>query len=246
MTIQIIPIQISKDVQERDDIVELILSSQSKPEIQDGDIIVITQKIISKQEGSIVNLSQVKPSLLATGIASEYEKDPRIVQLILDQTKRIVRMNNGVIIVETPQGLVCANAGVDESNVKDGYVTLLPKNADSSAKELQQEIQKKTGKNVVVIISDTFGRPFREGQTNCAIGVSGISSIIDYVGTKDSFGKTLHVTAIAIADEICSATELVMGKALQTPIAIVRNYKFNNSNGSVKDLIRKRSTDLFR
>ena len=246
MTIQIIPIQISKDVQEHDDIVDLIMSSPSKPEIQDGDILVITQKIISKQEESIVNLSQIKPSLLATGIADEYKKDPRIVQLILDQTKRIVRMNDGIIIVETPQGLVCANAGVDESNVKDGYVTLLPKNADESAKKLQQEIQKKTGKNVAIIISDTFGRPFREGQTNCAIGVSGISSIIDYVGTKDSFDKTLHVTAIAIVDEICSATELVMGKALQTPIAIVRNYKFNNSNGSVKDLIRKRSTDLFR
>ena len=246
MTIQIIPVQISKDVQERDDIVDLMLSAKSKPEIQDGDIIVITQKIISKQEGSIVNLSQIKPDLLATGIASEYKKDPRIVQLILDQTKRIVRMNNGIMIVETPQGLVCANAGVDESNVKDGYVTLLPKNADESAKKLQQSILKKTGKNVAVIISDTFGRPFREGQTNCTIGFSGISPIVDYVGTKDTFGKTLHVTEIAIVDEICSATELVMGKSLQTPIAIVRNYKFSNSEGTVQELIRKRSNDLFR
>lgn len=246
MAIQIIPVQIDKDIQEHDDIVNLILSSPSKPEIQDGDILIITQKIISKQEGSIVNLSQVMPSLLATGIASEYKKDPRIVQLILDQSKRIIRMNDGVIIVETPHGLVCANAGVDESNVKDGYVTILPKNADESAKKLQQEIQKKTGKNVAVIISDTFGRPFREGQTNCAIGISGISSITDYVGTKDTFGKILHVTAIAIADEICSAAELVMGKALQTPIAIVRNYKISNSKGSVNDLLRKRSTDLFR
>lgn len=246
MTIQIIPIQIDKDIQEHDDIVNLILSSPSKPEIQDGDILVITQKIISKQEGSIVNLSQVTPSLLATGIASEYKKDPRIIQLILDQTKRIVRMNDGVIIVETPHGFVCANAGVDESNVKDGHVTILPKNSDESAKKIQQEIQKKTGKNVAVIISDTFGRPFREGQTNCAIGISGISSITDYVGTKDTFGKILHVTAIAIADEICSAAELVMGKSLQTPIAIVRNYKISNSEGSVNDLLRKRSTDLFR
>ena len=246
MTIQIIPVQINKDIQEHDNIVDLILSSPSKPEIKDKDIVVITQKIISKQEGNIVNLSQVKPSLLATGIASEYEKDPRIVQLILDQSKRIIRMNNGIMIVETIQSLVCANAGVDESNVKDGYVTLLPKNADESAKKLQQEILKKTGKNVAVIISDTFGRPFREGQTNSAIGVSGISSIIDYVGTKDAFGKTLHVTAIAVVDEICSATELVMGKALKTPAALVRNYTFSNSNGSVKDLIRKRSTDLFR
>lgn len=246
MTIQIIPVQIDKDIQEHDDIVNLILSSPSKPEIQDGDILVITQKIISKQEGSIVNLSQVTPSLLATGIASEYKKDPRIIQLILDQTKRIVRMNDGVIIVETPHGFVCANAGVDESNVKDGHVTILPKNSDESAKKIQQEIQKKTGKNVAVIISDTFGRPFREGQTNCAIGISGISSITDYVGTKDTFGKILHVTAIAIADEICSAAELVMGKSLQTPIAIVRNYKISNSEGSVNDLLRKRSTDLFR
>jgi len=246
MTIQIIPVQIEKDIQEHDDIVNLILSSPSKPEIQDGDILVITQKIISKQDGSIVNLSQVTPSLLATGIASEYKKDPRIVQLILDQSKRIVRMNDGVIIVETPHGFVCANAGVDESNVKDGYVTILPRNADESAKKLQQEIQKKTGKNVAVIISDTFGRPFREGQTNCAIGISGISSIIDYVGSKDTFGKILHVTEIAIADEICSAAELVMGKALQTPIAIVRNYKISNQEGSVNDLLRKRSTDLFR
>ncbi|HSF28593.1 MAG TPA: coenzyme F420-0:L-glutamate ligase [Nitrosopumilaceae archaeon] len=243
---QIIPIQIDKDIQEHDDIVNLILSSPSKPEIQDGDILVITQKIISKQEGSIVSLSQVTPSLLATGIASEYKKDPRIIQLILDQTKRIVRMNDGVIIVETPHGFVCANAGVDESNVKDGHVTILPKNSDESAKKIQQEIQKKTGKNVAVIISDTFGRPFREGQTNCAIGISGISSITDYVGTKDTFGKILHVTAIAIADEICSAAELVMGKSLQTPIAIVRNYKISNSEGSVNDLLRKRSTDLFR
>ena len=246
MTIQIIPVQIDKDIQEHDDIVNLMLSSASKPEIQDGDILIITQKIISKQEGSIVNLSQVMPSLLATGIASEYKKDPRIVQLILDQSKRIIRMNDGVIIVETPHGFVCANAGVDESNVKDGYVTILPKNADESAKKLQQDIQKLTGKNVAVIISDTFGRPFREGQTNCAIGISGISSITDYVGTKDTFGKILHVTAIAIADEICSAAELVMGKALQTPIAIVRNYKISSSEGSVNVLLRKRSTDLFR
>jgi coenzyme F420-0:L-glutamate ligase/coenzyme F420-1:gamma-L-glutamate ligase len=246
MTIQIIPIQIDKDIQEHDDIVDLILSSHSIPEIQDGDILIITQKIISKQEGRIVNLSHVTPSILAAGIASEYKKDPRIVQLILENSIRIIRMNDGIIIVETPQGLVCANAGVDESNVKDGHVTILPKNSDDSAKKLQQELQKRTGKNVAVIISDTFGRPFREGQTNCAIGISGISSITDYVGTKDTFGKILHVTAIAIADEICSAAELVMGKSLQTPIAIVRNYKILNSKGSVNDLIRKRSNDLFR
>jgi coenzyme F420-0:L-glutamate ligase / coenzyme F420-1:gamma-L-glutamate ligase len=246
VAVQIIPILIDKEIETGDDLAGLILSSPSKPEIQDGDILVITQKIISKQEGGMVSLSNITPTILATGIASEYKKDPRLVQLILDQTKYIIRMSDGIIISETTNGLVCANAGVDESNVKDGFVTLLPKNADDSAKRLCNEIGKRTGKNVAVIISDTFGRPFREGQTNCAIGISGISSIIDYVGTKDSFGKILHVTAIAIADEICSASELVMGKALKIPVVIIRNYKISNSDGSIGDLIRKRSKDLFR
>ena len=155
-------------------------------------------------------------------------------------------MNNGVIITETTQGFICANAGIDESNVKNGYVTLLPKNADDTAKKLKDQIFQKTGKDVAVVISDTFGRPFREGQTNCAIGIAGISAISDYVGTKDTFGKTLHVTAIAIVDEICSAAELVMGKALNTPIAIVRNYKYQKSDSLAKDVIRLKSTDLFR
>jgi coenzyme F420-0:L-glutamate ligase/coenzyme F420-1:gamma-L-glutamate ligase len=244
--IQIIPILIDKEIEKDDDLVDLIMSSSSKPEIQDGDVIVVTHKIISKQEGSMIPLSKIVPTILATGIASEYRKDPRIVQLILDQTKYIIRMNDGIIIVETHNGLVCANAGVDESNVKEGFVTILPTDADESAKKLRNEIEKRIGKNVAVIISDTFGRPFREGQTNSAIGISGISSIIDYVGSKDTFGKTLHVTAIAIADEICSATELVMRKSLKIPMAIVRNYKVSNSNGSINDLIRKRSKDLFR
>jgi coenzyme F420-0:L-glutamate ligase/coenzyme F420-1:gamma-L-glutamate ligase len=246
MSLEITPVQISKDVEQHDNIIELLISSPSKPEIKNGDILVITQKIISKQEGNIVDLSTVMPSLLAIGIASAYGKDPKVVEIILSQSKRIVRMNNGVIITETTQGFICANAGIDESNVKNGYVTLLPKNADDTAKKLKDQIFQKTGKDVAVVISDTFGRPFREGQTNCAIGIAGISAISDYVGTKDTFGKTLHVTAIAIVDEICSAAELVMGKALNTPIAIVRNYKYQKSDSLAKDVIRLKSTDLFR
>lgn len=246
MSLEITPVQISKDVEQHDNIIELLISSPSKPEIKNGDILVITQKIISKQEGNIVDLSTVMPSLLAIGIASAYGKDPRVVEIILSQSKRIVRMNNGVIITETTQGFICANAGIDESNVKNGYVTLLPKNADDTAKKLKDQIFQKTGKDVAVVISDTFGRPFREGQTNCAIGIAGISAISDYVGTKDTFGKTLHVTAIAIVDEICSAAELVMGKALNTPIVIVRNYKYQKSDSLAKDVIRLKSTDLFR
>lgn len=246
MTLEIIPIEISKEIQKGDNIVELILSSDSKPEIKNDDILVITQKIISKQEDSVVDLSAIIPTLLATGIASEYGKDPRIIQVILDQSKRIVRMNNGVIIAETIHGFVCANAGVDESNVKNENVTVLPKNADDSAKKLKAQFLQKTGKNIAVIISDTFGRPFREGQTNLAVGVAGILPIADYTGTKDTFGKILHVTAIATADEICGAAELVMGKAINTPVAIIRNYKFHDSESLIRDLIRKKSIDLFR
>ena len=246
MSLEIIPVKISKDVEQHDNIIELLISSPSKPEIKSGDILVITQKIISKQEGNIIDLSTIMPSLLAIGIASAYGKDSRVVEVILSQSKRIVRMNNGIIITETIQGFICANAGIDESNVKNGYVTLLPKNADDTAKKLKDQIFQNTGKDVAVVISDTFGRPFREGQTNCAIGIAGISAISDYVGTKDTFGKTLHVTAIATVDEICSVAELVMGKALNIPIAIVRNYKHQKSDSIAKDLIRLKSTDLFR
>src|SRR5579864_3566676 len=246
MSLEIIPIKIDKEIEKNDDISELILASTSKPEIKDNDILIVTQKIISKQEGRTVELSKITPSLLATGISSEYRKDPRIVQKILDESKRIVRLNDGIIISETIHGFVCGNAGVDESNVKQWFVTLLPQDANSSAQKLRESIKKKTGKNVAVIISDTFGRPFRMGQTNCAIGLAGISVIADYVGTKDIFGRVLHVTEIAIADEICSASELVMGKSLSTPISIVRNYKFNDSKSGINDLLRPKDEDLFR
>ncbi len=246
MSLEILPVKIDKEVKQGDGIIDLILLSPSRPAINNNDILVVAQKIISKQEGQTITLSTIKPSLLAVGIASEYGKDPRVVEVILEQSKRIVRMNNGVIIVETHQGFVCANAGVDESNVEQGYVTLLPKNPDDSAKKLQDQVMQKTGKNVAIVISDTFGRPFREGQTNCAIGVAGISPITDYVGTKDMFGKTLRVTAIATVDELCSAAELVMGKSNNTPIVIIRNYKFISSASGVTDLIRSKNSDLFR
>ena len=243
MSLEIIPIKIEKEIEPGDDIVQLMILSGI--DLRGGDIAVFTQKIISKQEGQIVNLSNVKPSLLATGISSEYGKDPRIIQLILEESKRIVRMNNGIIISETISGFVCANAGVDESNVNEGHATLLPKNPNKSAEILRHKIKEKTGKDLAVIISDTFGRPFRYGQTNMAIGFSGISPIINYVGTKDNFGRVLRVTEIAAVDEICSAAELVMRKSLHTPIAIVRNYNFENTN-STSDINRKKSEDLFR
>lgn len=246
MSVQIIPVMLSQDVGPGDDLVEILLKTKAGRGLQDNDILVFTQKIISKQEGQKIDLSLVKPRLLATGIASAYNKDPKIVQLILDQTKRLVRMKNGIMISETHQGLVCANAGIDESNVEKGFATLLPQDADNSADKLRRKIKTRTRKNVAVIISDTFGRPFREGQTDVAIGMSGMSSIINYEGKRDTFGRVLRVTAIAVADEICSASELVRGKMLNTPIAIIRNYKFDKKNGKVKDLLRNKSLDLFR
>lgn len=240
---QIIPIHIEKEIEPDDDISELIINSE---EIHNGDILVIAQKIISKQEGRIVELSSVVPSLLAEGISSEYQKNPHIVELILNESKQIIRMDHGILIVETRNGFICANAGIDESNVKNGFATLLPLNSDVSAENIRKEIMKKINKTVCVIISDTFGRPFRMGQTNCAIGISGMNPILDYAGTKDSFEKTLRVTAIAIADELCSAAELVMKKATNCPVAIIRGYDFKNENSTIHDLIRPQNEDLFR
>ncbi|MFB5622097.1 MAG: coenzyme F420-0:L-glutamate ligase, partial [Candidatus Nitrosomaritimum yanchengensis] len=151
---QVIPVHISKEIEIDDDLVEIILNSTS---IKDGDVLVIAQKIISKQEGRIVELSDIEPSLLAQGISSQYQKDPRIVELILKESKKIVRMQNGVIIVETNTGFVCANAGIDESNVKDGFATLLPIDSDDSSKKIREAILKKTGKKIAVVVSDTFG-----------------------------------------------------------------------------------------
>lgn len=240
---QIIPIHIEKEIESGDDISQLIIDSE---EIHNGDILIIAQKIISKQEGRVVELSSVIPSLLAKGISSEYKKDPCIVELILNESKQIIRMEHGILIVETKNGFICANAGVDESNVKNGFATLLPLNSDVSAENICKGILKKINKTVSVIVADTFGRPFRMGQTNCAIGISGMKPILDYAGTKDSFEKTLRITAIAIADELCSAAELVMKKTTNCPVVIIRGYDFKNEISSIRDLIRPHNEDLFR
>jgi coenzyme F420-0:L-glutamate ligase/coenzyme F420-1:gamma-L-glutamate ligase len=243
LQLQIIPIPIEKEITPDDDLSELILNSG---DILDGDVLVIAQKIISKQEGRMIELSTVSPSLLAQGISSQYNKDPALVELILSESKRIVRLKNGLIIVETNGGFICANAGIDESNVIDGFATLLPLNSDKSAEIIRTSILNKTGKNVAVIISDTFGRPFRMGQTNCAIGISGLNPILDYAGTLDSFKRVLRITAIAIADELSSAAELVMGKTKKCPVVIVRNYSFKVGCNTIHDLIRPENEDLFK
>ncbi len=240
---EILPIHIKKEIVPSDDLCDIITRSEM---LDDGDILVIAQKIISKQEGRMIDLSTVTPSLLAIGIGSQYHKDPKIIELILSESKRIVRMGNGVLIVETRSGLICANAGIDESNIKEGHATLLPVNSDVSAQRIRNKISEQSGKNVAVIISDTLGRPFRLGQTNHAIGIAGIAPILDYAGTLDSFDKVLRVTAIAIADELSAASELVMGKSLKCPVAIIRGYNFKSKDCSIDEMIRPEHEDLFR
>ena len=243
MCLQILPVHIEKEITPDDNLSKIIINST---DIDDGDILVIAQKVISKQEGRIVDLSSVKTSLLSEGISSQYNKDPRIIELILSESKRIVRMKSGLIIVETNHGFICANAGIDESNVADGFATLLPLNSDKSAKLIRNKILDETGKNIAIIIADTFGRPFRMGQTNCAIGISGLNPILDYSGTLDSFDRILRVTAIAIADELSAAAELVMEKTKKSPVVIIRNYPYDLMDKSIDDLIRPENEDLFK
>ena len=243
MCLQILPVHIEKEITPDDNLSKIIINSA---DIDDGDILVIAQKVISKQEGRIVELSSVKTSLLSEGISSQYNKDPRIIELILSESKRIVRMKSGLIIVETNHGFICANAGIDESNVADGFATLLPLNSDKSAKLIRNKILDETGKNIAIIIADTFGRPFRMGQTNCAIGISGLNPILDYSGTLDSFDRILRVTAIAIADELSAAAELVMEKTKKSPVVIIRNYPYDLMDKSIDDLIRPENEDLFK
>ena len=248
--IQIIPIRISTDVRLYDDVNAMIIeeiSRHSQIEIQDGDILVVTHKIISKAEGRIVDLASVKPSTKAIRMAKQHDKDPRVMELILKESTQILRAKNGIIISETKHGFVCANAGVDQSNVEGDMAVLLPVAPDRSARRLKDEIKKKVGKEIAVVITDTFGRPFRNGQTNVTIGIAGIDPIKSYIGTCDMYGKKLRVSELAVADEIASAAELVMGKTEGTPVAIVRGYNFEKAaKSSVKSLVRTKERDLFR
>jgi coenzyme F420-0:L-glutamate ligase / coenzyme F420-1:gamma-L-glutamate ligase len=228
-----------------DTIFEAIIHSEI--EIQTGDILVVTHKIVSKAEGRIVDLSTISPSIKAIRMAKKHDKDPRVMELILKESTQILRAKNGVIISETKHGFVCANAGVDQSNVEGDMAVLLPVAPDESASRLQDAVKKKVGKEIAVVITDTFGRTFRNGQTNIAIGIAGINPIKSYIGMYDMYGKKLKVTEIAVADEIASAAELVMGKAEGTPVAIIRGYNFEKTaRSSVKSLLRARERDLFR
>lgn len=215
--------------------------------LRDGDIVVVAQKIISKAEGRLVNLEAVKPSEFAQQIAARQQRDARLVEVVLSEAANIVRMDDHVLIVETRHGFICANAGVDRSNVsgKD-WVSLLPAAPDDSALLLKTRLAELLKVNVAVIITDTFGRAWREGLTNAAIGVAGMRPLQDLRGKLDDHGKELAATVFAVADEIAAATGLLMKKTERVPVVIVRGYYFQHGEGSAYELVRARERDLFR
>jgi coenzyme F420-0:L-glutamate ligase / coenzyme F420-1:gamma-L-glutamate ligase len=215
--------------------------------LQAGDILVVTQKVVSKAEGHLIVLQDITPSPLAESFARQWGKDPRHVEVVLQQSRRIVKMDRGVLITETHHGFICANAGVDQSNIEGTeVVAVLPPNPDASARAIRQALRERLGFDVAVIISDTFGRPWRHGLVNIAIGLSGIEAIKDYTGQLDAQGYELRVTALAIADELAAAAELVMNKLDNVPVAVIRGYAYPRGEGSLAQLIRAAERDLFR
>ena len=248
--ISIIPVTGLPIIQHGDDIGLLICEAAARQgtPIEDGDIIVVTHVIVSRAEGDIINLDSVSPSEFAKTVAEVLGKDPALVEVILRESRSIVRMGDGHIISETKHGFICANAGVDKSNVPgERNVAPLPKDPDLSARIIRRRIREVSGKDVAVIISDTHGRPLRNGEINVAVGVAGIKPIRDRRGEKDLFGYTLKVKQTAIADELCSAAELVIGQADEgIPVAIIRGYPYERAeDATARDLIRPREKDLF-
>jgi coenzyme F420-0:L-glutamate ligase/coenzyme F420-1:gamma-L-glutamate ligase len=212
----------------------------------DDDVVVVAQKIVSKAEGRMVELATVKASPRARELGRELDKDPALVEVILGESRGILRSGGRALIVETHHGFICANAGVDQSNVGRGRVALLPENPDDSARRIREEIHRTSGKRPAVIISDSFGRPWRLGTVDVAVGIAGMKAVKDERGLKDRHGYELKAAVAAIADEIAAAAELVMAKRDGVPAVIVRGYKIENEEGSVKELLRPPAEDLFR
>lgn len=220
-------------------------SAQGTP-LATHDVLVIGQKIISKAEGRLLRLSSVEPSPATRRMAESLGRDPHLLEVILRESRRVVRMDKGVIITETHHGWICANAGVDQSNVDADTVALLPEDPDRSARLVRERVHALTGAEVAVVVADTFGRPWREGLTNVAIGVAGMAVLRDYIGQPDSAGRPLQMTMLAVADELASAAEIVMGKLDRIPAAIVRGLRVDPGDAGSKPLLRDPARDLFR
>ena len=248
--IRVIGIEGMPEAEAGDDLAAQIIDAcqNQGTSIDAGNVVVVTQKIVSKAEGRVVDISSVEPSEMALAISEGHRRDPRHTELILRESKRIVRMDGGVIISETHHGFNCANAGIDASNIPGKEtVALLPVDPDASARRIVQAIQQGLGIEVAVIISDTFGRPWRNGALNVAIGVAGLNPMLSYVGQEDSFGNLMYTTVIAVADELAATAELVTGKLLGIPVAIIKGYEYEPmADASHEALIRSPDKDLFR
>ena len=238
-------------IRQDDNLADILVKSlqETQIELQDNDIIVLAQKIVSKSEGRMVNLATVTPSQHAIELAQKADKDPRVMELMLQESNEVLRIRVGTIIVEHKLGFVCANAGIDHSNVIEGeeHVLLLPEDPDRSARNIREKIKQATGKNIGVMIIDSHGRAWRNGTVGICIGLSGLPAIIDERGWKDLFGYTLKITVVGVADELAAAASLVMGQAAEgTPAVHVRGFPYPLGEGSLKDLIRPKEQDMFR
>lgn len=237
------------EVRPKDDLVRLVQDALALDgeRLRDGDVLVVAQKVVSKSEGRLVRLADVVPGERALAMAEESGKDARQLEVVLRETKQIIRWERGVLISETHHGFVCANAGVDRSNAgAPDTVVLLPVDPDASAARIRDEIAERAKVTVAVVITDTFGRAWREGHTNVAIGIAGLPALKRYVGQRDPEGYELRVTEIAVADEIAAAAELVMGKLDRCPVAIVRGLTFEDSDETAQEYIRPAARDMFR
>ena len=247
--IRILPLAVKGEVLRDEKLSQRLMAAADEAglDFREGDILVVKHKVVSKAEGALVELDKIKPSLAARRWAKRYALDPRVSELALRESRRIVRRKHGVLITETQHGFICANTGIDVSNVDGGHhAVLLPKNPNLSAARMRRELQKRLGISLAVIISDSFGRPWREGLTEVAIGVAGMQPLIDYRGRRDSHGYSLHATIDAVADELACAAGLVCGKLAGTPACIIRGYAYRRGRGSAQQLIRPAARDLFR
>ena len=245
---EVIGVEGLPEIAQGDDLGRLIAAAATRQgtALSRNDLLVVSQKIVSKSEGRVVQLSAVTPSPRARAVAEELGRDPRLVEVILSESRRIVRQDKGVLIVETRHGWICANAGVDQSNVDADTACLLPEDADRSARALRDRLKALTGHQLAVLVADTFGRPWREGLTNVAVGVAGLQPLKSYLGERDPAGHVLQATILALADELAGAAEPVMGKLNRIPVVIIRGLEWEPGEGSSRALLRDPARDLFR
>jgi coenzyme F420-0:L-glutamate ligase/coenzyme F420-1:gamma-L-glutamate ligase len=255
MPLTLTPLQNIPLIRQDDNLADILLKAlqETKIELQNDDILVLAQKIVSKAEGRIRNIADVVPSARALELAEKSQKDARVVELMLQESNEVLRIRVGTIIVEHKLGFVCANAGIDHSNVmgagneKEEFVLLLPGDPDRSARNIREQIKQKTGVNIGVMIIDSHGRAWRNGTVGICIGLSGLPALIDERGWKDLFGYTLQITVVGVADELAAAASLMMGQAAEgTPVVHVRGFPYPLGEGSLKELLRLKNQDMFR